>query len=74
MKVTNTNISEILEAIKKYEEIKLKHKIELGKHFYNLKKEVGHGNFTQIVEIDYPTISKRSIQRYMSAYKKSIGE
>jgi hypothetical protein len=73
MKVTNTDVSEILEAIKKYEEIP-KYKIELGKHFYNLKKEVGHGNFTQIVEIDYPTISKRTIRRYMSAYKESIGE
>lgn len=49
-----------------------KNKIKIGEYFYKLKKEVGHGNFISTIENEYPFISIRNVQRYISAYKNNL--
>jgi hypothetical protein len=44
-------------------------KIKLGEYFYLLKKEIGHGNFELTILNKFPYINKRTVQRYIQAYK-----
>jgi hypothetical protein len=54
-------------------EDRLHHKaFEIGEFFYNLKKNTGHGNFENLIKTEYPYISKRSVQRYMTIYKRKL--
>lgn len=47
-------------------------KIKLGEYFFKLKKEVGHGNFIKVIETEYAFLTMRSVQNYISAYKKNL--
>jgi hypothetical protein len=54
-------------------EDRLHHKaFEIGEFFYNLKINSGHGNFTNLIKTEYPYISKRTVQRYMTIYKRKL--
>lgn len=59
------------EVIKAYMSIRL-NKIKLGKYFYLLKKKVGHGNFVNIIETEYTFLSIRTVQNYITSYKKNL--
>lgn len=66
-KFANEHILKIQED-KKY--IKLQ-SILLGAYFYELKKKVGHGSFEDTIKKNFDNISIRTIQRYISIYKKA---
>jgi hypothetical protein len=54
-------------------EDRLHHKaFEIGEYFYKLKINTGHGNFENLIKKEYPYISKRSVQRYMTIYKRKL--
>ena len=54
-------------------EDRLHHKaFEIGEFFYNLKKNTVHGDFQNLIKTEYPYISERTVQRYMTIYKRKL--